>query len=48
MLLSNKSCGFCIKGIMCVGVWSLLEVPGAVKEMFYSEEKRDTSSDLGL
>lgn len=48
MLLSNKSCGFCIKGIMSVGVLSLLEVSGAVKEIFVSEGKRETSSDLGL
>lgn len=47
-MLSNKSCGFCFKDIMCGGVWILLEVSGAVKGMFSSEGKRETSSDLGL
>lgn len=39
MLLSNKSCGVCVKYIICVGVWSLLGVSGAVKEMFSLKEK---------
>lgn len=47
-MLSNKSWGFCVKNIMCGGGWSLLEMSGAVKKMFFSEGKRETSSDLGL
>lgn len=38
-MLSNKSRGFCVKYIMCVGVWSLLGVSGTVKEMFSLKEK---------